>query len=102
MTRQKLVLETIPDWAIDSDARDRHTISAAFELAGLTGKRVRLAAASQRALFGYVMFGKRQIRVASDGIHGQRTACFGTDFSTIHLSWEEVERYLANQYQPIW
>lgn len=103
MTRRKNVtFATVPMWAIDPDTRDRHTIAAAFKLAGIEGQSVRLTAETQRALFGFVMFGKREIRVTADGISGSRSACFGTDFSSLSLSWEDVEHYIGKQTQPIW
>ena len=95
-------VETIPTWAIDPDARDRHAIATAFELAGMAGRWVRLTADTQRAMFGFVMFGRREIKCTADGIKGSRSACFGTDFSSIDLDWDEIEHYLAKQTQPIW
>ncbi len=99
-TRKPIILETIPEWAIDASERSRYTVAAAFELANLTDKHVRLTAESQRAVFGVAMFGKCQLRVHAEGIAASRSVCFGTDFSTILMTWEDVERHMTNQTKP--
>lgn len=94
-TRKPMKFEEIPSWAIDSTKRDRYTIAAAFELAGLMRKDIRLTAEAQRKVFGAVLFGKCRIYVSNHGINASRSACFGTDFSSIAVNWEEVEKKVA-------
>jgi len=100
--RRPLTFETIPAWAIDADSsKSRHTIAAAIELAELTGKWFRLTAASQRELFGHVLFGKCKMYVDHDGIRAVRSVCFGTDFTDVRLTWDDVERHMTNGTRPI-
>ena len=94
-TRKPLTFETIPEWAIDTNEKNRYTIAAAVELAGLTDQWIRLTAAAQRALFGLVLFGKANVRVTNAGISAYRSVCFGTDFSDAILSWSDVEQHIA-------
>ncbi len=99
-SRKPMTFETIPEWAIDASERSRYTVAAAFELAGLTDKYVRLTAESQRAVFGVAMFGKCSIRVGTEGIGAYRSVCFGTDVSGIIMTWDDVERHMKNQTKP--
>ena len=64
-TRKPLEFTEIPSWAICTEQRDRYSIAAAFALAGLVGKSVRLTAKTQRALFGCNLFGKCSLTVDS-------------------------------------
>ncbi len=100
-TRKPMTFAEIPDWAIDADERSRYTIASAFELAGLTDEWVRLTAETQRALFGFVLFGKCNLKVDANGIKVSRSVCFGTDFSTTTFDWNDVERCMAGGYRPV-
>jgi hypothetical protein len=94
--RTLLTFETIPDWAIDQHNRSRHTIAPALQLAGLWAKHCRLTADTQRKLFGAVLFGKCEIFADDIGIRSYRKVCFGTDFSSVTLTWDRVEAAVAN------
>src|SRR5262245_49948918 len=95
-----MTFETIPAWAIDPDRRDRYTVATAFQLAGLTGRRVRLTAETQRAVFGHNLFGKCQVEVTETGISTHRSVCFGTDWSGITLDWARLEQLMATGERP--
>lgn len=97
-----ITTETVPAWAIDTTSRNRYTIAAAFKLADLEGKRFRMTADNQRAVFGFAIFGKASIRVTAEGVTASRSVCYGTDFASVELTWAEVERYAAKKVKPIW
>ena len=99
-TRKQLTFAEIPAWAIDDASPDRYTVAAAFQLAGLTDRWVRLNAATQRAVFGAYLFGKCSLRLDNDAIHVSRTACFGTDFSDTHFDWVALEQGIASGQRP--
>ena len=99
-TRKPMKFETVPTWAIEAGTVTRYTIAAAFTLAGLTEQWIRLTAQNQRDVFGCVLFGKCEIKVGNDGIRASRSACFGTDFSSMTLDWVAVEKYVASGCRP--
>ena len=100
-TAKPMKMKTIPAWATDGAQRDRYTVAAAFQLADLTGRWVRLSADSQRAVFGLVLFGKCQMYVGDNGIRVIRSVCFGTDFSETRFDWADVEKYMAKGCKPV-
>jgi hypothetical protein len=100
-TRKPLVFVAIPSWAITDCKPDRYTVAAAFQLAGLTNKWVRLTADTQRAVFGHHLFGKCQIRVHNNGVEVIRSVCFGTTYSHVLLDWAALERYVTTGQRPI-
>lgn len=100
-TRKPLKLDTIPTWAIDDQKRDRYTVAAAFQLAELTGKWVRLTAETQRAVFGANLLGKCEMLVEDEGIKVLRTACYGTDFSFSRFDWTRFEEVMAEGRRPL-
>lgn len=99
-TRKPMKFVDIPPWAIDTAERSRYTVAAAFRLAELSDVWVRLTAATQRAIFGAVLFGKCSIRCGTDGIHTSRTACFGTDFVATIIEWDGLERCMKTGQRP--
>ncbi len=99
-TRKPMTFETVPSWAVDSEGHSRYTVAAAFELAGFTDKWVRLTAATQREVFGAVLFGKCNVRVNSEGLQADRSVCFGTDFSSLRLGWDDLEQVMASGRRP--
>lgn len=99
-TRKPMKFETIPEWAVCKSTRDRYSVGAAFMLAGFSNEWIRLTAESQRLVFGAVLFGKCQMRVANDGVHIQRMVCFGTDCSGTFFDWDALERQMALGCRP--
>lgn len=99
-TRKPLIFEEIPAWAVEPADRSRYTVAAAFHLAGLTDKWVRLTAASQRLVFGAVLFGKCLMRATCNGLGISRTVCFGTDAVGIIFGWERLEKVMAEGRRP--
>jgi hypothetical protein len=73
---------TLPDYVFPATPGAFGALETAIELAGLTGKWVRLSAADQRRLMGFAPFGKREVRVDSDSIISLRhRIAFGSDYS---------------------
>jgi hypothetical protein len=99
--RKPLKFADLPEWTVDLNSKpDRYSVAAAFHLANLSDKWVRLQAAAQRLVFGAVLFGKCKVKVDDNGIQVVRTVCFGTDFSCTTFSWAELERVIADGRRP--
>lgn len=71
-------LEQIPAWCI-SGARGFAAFVSALALAEMENKWLRISAAQQRALFGFVPFGKRAILSDGNTVRAAKSICFGTD-----------------------
>ena len=100
--RKPLVFADLPEWTVDPNSKpDRYSVAAAFMLADLSDKWVRLRAEAQRLVFGAPIFGKCEIKVDDNGLMVTRTACFGTDFSTTTFSWVELEKVIASGRRPV-
>jgi hypothetical protein len=95
--KRPIVLESIAGWAIDETNRSRYTIAAAFQLAGLYERWIRLTAECQHKVFGFNMLGKCKFIVSDKGISVYRKVCFGTDFSDCFLTWHEVEELMKER-----
>lgn len=99
--RRPLTFADLPTWTVDPNSKpDRYSVAAAFMLADLSDKWVRLRAAAQRLVFGAALFGKCEIKVTDNGLQVLRTVCFGTDFSCTTFSWAELERVIASGRRP--
>ncbi len=77
----RVKMAEVPAWAYEGCAPSAYTFFAAIALACLEDVAIRLDAATQRALLGFPVFGKRVFRVdARTGtVRVMRSACFGTD-----------------------
>lgn len=100
--RKPLEFKEVAEWSIDPKRIDRHTIATAFALNNIFNKGVRLTAKSQRAIFGFVPFGKATILVNNSGISAVKKCCFGTDFNEIIKTWPEVEAMVKSKRKPSW
>ena len=69
---------TIPSWAIEENA-GIYGLATALALTNNEEKWVKIRAADQRKLFGYVPFGKRSIGLFDGQLQTMETVCFGTD-----------------------
>ena len=71
----------VPAWAYDGCAPSAYTFFAAIALAGLEDVAIRLDAATQRALLGFPVFGRRvfQVDARTGMVRVLKSACFGTD-----------------------
>jgi hypothetical protein len=99
--RKLLKFADLPEWVIDPNSRpDRYSVAAAFMLADLSDKWVRLTADSQRLVFGANLFGKCQLKVDDNGLKVTRKVCFGIDFVCTWFDWETLERVIADGRRP--
>lgn len=71
-------LEQIPAWCI-SEASGFAAFVSALALAEMENKWLRISAAQQKALFGFVPFGKRAILSNGNTVRVAKTVCFGAD-----------------------
>lgn len=80
----RVKVEQVPAWAYAGQSPGKYAFFAAMALAGLEDKAIRLDAATQRALLGAPLFGKRAFRVDSKTgtIRVMKSTCFGTDAHT--------------------
>lgn len=73
---------------------DKYEIAAKAHLAGVDhGRWVRLTAAQQRDIFGAYLFGKKSLRISTDGqgsVEYVHSVCYGTDFSGGVYSLERI------------
>ena len=96
-TRKPLSFETLPSWTIDGDKKDRHTVAAAFELAGLTGKwgptqsAQRNGNCSARPSSANAKSRLRQ----KESRRGTQGFASGTDFDSCSLTWVAVENRMG-------
>lgn len=76
----RIKVVSLPDWTYASKTPGVHTFFEAIALAKLENQKIRLTAATQRAVLGYPIFGRRVIRVNSDGtVDCLVSTGFGTD-----------------------
>jgi hypothetical protein len=94
MRLKKLTFLDVPDWAIGPD-RSRYSIAATFTLCGAWRKPIKLSANSQCAVFGAYLFGKCSIVVHEAGLTISKKVCFGTDFTTLPITWDELDVLIA-------
>lgn len=74
----------VPEWTYAGAKPSKYTFFAALALAGLEDRLLRLNAATQRALLGSPVFGRRVLRVDSKTgmVQVLSSTCFGTDVNS--------------------
>ncbi len=85
---------TIPDWTYRGKSPNVYTFFESIALADLEGRRIKLDSATQRALLGFPVFGRRQIIVHGDkgAVESDISVCFGTDCETATYSANAIRR----------
>lgn len=87
MIVKSLPFVTIPPWAFQGKSPSIYTFFEALALAGLEEQSIRLDAATQRALLGFPVFGRRSITVHKAGmVTCSVKVCFGQDFEAATYS----------------
>lgn len=84
----------IPEWAVQPEP----SVLSFFEtiaLAGLEDKWIRLSADTQRALLGFPVFGKIQIKVRDGEVLGMESVCFGTDRNIVEWGPERIKQAVS-------
>ena len=74
----------VPEWTYARSKPSKYTFFAALAVAGLEDRHIRLNAATQRALLGAPVFGRRVLRVDSKTgmVQVMSSTCFGTDINS--------------------
>jgi hypothetical protein len=81
MMQMTAKVNVIPDWTYETKAPGVLTFFEAIALAGLQETAIKLDAATQRALLGFAVFGRREITVHADGsVESVISTCFGCDY----------------------
>ena len=94
MKLKKLTFLDVPDWAVGPD-RSRYSIAATFTLCNAWKRHIKLSANSQRAVFGAYLFGKCSIVAHETGLTISKKVCFGTDFTAMRITWDELDVLIA-------
>jgi hypothetical protein len=75
------------------EVRDQHDLAGLFVVNGLEGFSGHVDAATQKAIIGHNVFGKKRVHIDCDG-QGKVTVsvkvCFGTDWNSRSYSFEQV------------
>lgn len=88
-----VAVTAIPEWTYKGKPPSIYTFAEAIALSGLEGQAIRLDAATQRALLGFPVFGRRSLVLLPSGeIESTVSVCFGTDSETAKYSAATVKR----------
>lgn len=90
----------IPDWTYTDKTPGALTFFESIALAGLEEKTIRISAKDQRALLGFVVFGKRAIFVRNTGVvESYIKVCFGTDYEYSEYTPQMIKDAILNKKQ---
>ena len=101
MRKTKLSFAVIPPWTFEGKTPGKYTFFEAIALAELENKPLRLDTATQRALLGSSVFGKRLIVVDGSGfVTCSVSLAFGLDFDEATYSANVIQEAI-NQHKQL-
>jgi hypothetical protein len=95
MTTSTMKFQEIAAWAIQPTP-DARALFETVALLNLENKWIRLSAATQRAVMGANVFGKKEFKIGTDGeLMVAHSVAFGQDKEIIYYTLADIERAIV-------